>query len=437
MHKAHLRAATAAVRAIKTVWKRNLRTESLVRREISILKRLDHPGICRIYETFEDAHAIYLVLEFIDGKELFDEILQADHLSETKAAEIMYQIFNCLQYCHERHVVHRDLKPENIMTCHGDHGDEAPDVKLIDFGLAEIFSPLRPSSGGLLGTVDYMAPEARTGSDGPAADVWSAGMVLHALLLGCLPAGLHVDFASGNSLSRQATDLLSGLLQVDPAQRLSASLASVHPWFNSASSGRSADASGRFTAEMPSSLQALASFHGSGKLRRAALTALAMQLTGSQLQGLRAQFMLIDTDCNGRISKEELAMSVAMTLPGGAAQDVWAFVDSVFNSVDTDGSNEIDYTEWVAAALQEGAYRCDEALHAAFRVFDRDGSGGIDQRELSRLLAQSPEEIAKIMPQFDANGDGVIDFEEFKSIFEEVVPKMEGNLLKSCCTLSL
>mmetsp|Transcript_124204 Transcript_124204/g.345744 ORF Transcript_124204/g.345744 Transcript_124204/m.345744 type:complete len:160 (-) Transcript_124204:148-627(-) len=152
------------------------------------------------------------------------------------------------------------------------------------------------------------------------------------------------------------------------------------------------------------------------KLRRAALTALAMQLTGRQLEGLREQFMAIDADGNGRISKEELAESVAMMAPEQGAEDVRSWVEAVFDAVDTDGSSEIEYTEWVAAALEEGACRSEQAAWAAFRVFDVDGSGAIDHQELAHVLAETPEEIADWLPQFDINGDGVIDFEEFKRV---------------------
>jgi calcium-dependent protein kinase len=110
-----LKGAKSVVRAAKAVQKKSLEAEELVRREVAILKHLDHPNICRIMETYEDKGKIYIVLEFIDGQELFDEIAVSRVLDERVSAGIMRQVFSALQYCHERHVIHRDLKPENIM----------------------------------------------------------------------------------------------------------------------------------------------------------------------------------------------------------------------------------------------------------------------------------------------------------------------------------
>merc|ERR1719443_782770 len=123
--------------------------------------------------------------------------------------------------------------------------------------------------------------------------------------------------------------------------------------------------------------------------------------------------MAIDSDGNGRISKQELVESISASSPL-CPEDVKKWAESVFDSVDTDGSQEIDYTEWVAAAIHESTCRSEQTLLAAFRVFDIDGDGTIDEKEFARVLAQTPQDIASLLPQYDTNGDGVIDFEEFK-----------------------
>jgi len=424
---ARLKGAPSVVRAVKTVWKRNMKAQAFVRGEIKVLRRLDHPCICRLHETFEDHKAIYLVLEFIDGKELFDEIVECGCLDEAQAAVVMRQVFSALQYCHARRVVHRDLKPDNIMVQrHAQGSSSAPEVKLIDFGLAVMSSRLTRGRSGssVVGSADYLAPEARLGTCCPASDVWSAGMVLHALLVGFLPTWdadsdkVVIDLRGPQyaSVSPGAKDLLLGLLEADPHQRLDAAAAAAHTWSKGLEVGGCL-----MQPDMTPTLTSFVSFHRSAKLRRAALTALAMQLTSQQLQRSREQFLLVDTDGNGRISKEELARSIALSAPGGG-EDVRDFVESIFDSLDTDGSQEIEYTEWVAAALNEGAYQSEEALRSAFRIFDLDGDGTIDCSEIGRVMKQTPEEIAGFLPDFDANGDGVLDFEEFKKVFEHLLP---------------
>jgi calcium-dependent protein kinase len=422
-------------RAVKTVKKRNFRDEELVRREVAILRRLDHPCICRLLETFEDKQHIYLVLELIDGRELFDEIAEQQELNEVRTAGIMQQVFGALQYCHEQKVIHRDLKPENIMVRRSATGTPSsnfgtstqqniPEIVLIDFGMSMMCdgdSPSGAAGSSVMGTSDYMAPEALRGRAMAASDVWSAGMVLHALLVGYLPSSKQLlgyeSLTSGRSweeVSRPARDLVTDLLQVDPAGRLTAARAAGHVWT------RGAVSAALHPKQVNSMMQNFMSFHRSAKLKQAALTALAMQHMNQHLSGQREQFIAMDSDGNGRISKQEFINSIASAscLPPHEVHR-W---ESVFDSIDTDGSQEIDYTEWLAAAMHEVASRSEQTLQAAFRVFDADGDGRIDESEFTRVLRLCPDQVAAMLPKFDVNGDGVIDFEEFKHLLNVGAP---------------
>mmetsp|Transcript_18811 Transcript_18811/g.32957 ORF Transcript_18811/g.32957 Transcript_18811/m.32957 type:complete len:264 (+) Transcript_18811:2-793(+) len=241
-------------------------------------------------------------------------------------------------------------------------------------------------------------------------------MVLHAMLRGSLPkwdeAGKELDFEDGSykSLSASAKDLLKGLLALDPSARLDAAAALSHPFFVQGMEAKT-------PKDLTPTLTSFVNFHRSAKLRRAALAALATQLTSRQLRELREQFLLVDANGDGRISKEDLTMSIALSSPGGASEDVRMWVETIFDSVFLEGDREIEYTEWLAAVLQQGEYVSEEAVRAAFRIFDTDGDGYINQGELSQVLAQTPEEVACLLPEFDTNGDGVLDFNEFKGIF--------------------
>lgn len=413
VRRASLKGAESVARAVKTVRKCDSKAEELVWREIAILRHIDHPSICRLFETFQDARSVHMVLEFIDGRELFDEIIERRSLDERWAVGIMQQVFGALKYCHEKKIIHRDLKPENIMVTRlsGRNDEQVPRVILIDFGMAVMYTPgCTAAAGGSMGTNDYMAPECLRGHCTPASDVWSAGMVLHAMLIGCLPSSREI--ATGSSwdhVSSAARELVQGLLQVDLSRRLSAEQAAGHAWTAGVASIP------LLPKHVNKMMKNFTSFHGSMKLRRAALTALAMQLTSQQLNDYREQFVAIDSDGNGRISKQELINSISATSPM-CSSEVGSWVESVFDSVDTDGSQEIDYTEWVAAAIHESTCRSEQTLLAAFRVFDIDGNGTIDEKEFARVLAQTPQDIASLLPQYDTNGDGVIDFEEFKSL---------------------
>eukprot|EP00971_Amphidinium_carterae_P047463 934902-Amphidinium_carterae.1 len=121
--------------------------------EVDTLRKLDHPNICKLYEVFEDRHAIYLVIDLCEGGELFDRIVE-DELLENQACRYVRQIVTALRYCHESHgIIHRDIKPENVLFL---GSDEDSPIKLIDFGIACHFKELNLERRG---TEAYEAPE--------------------------------------------------------------------------------------------------------------------------------------------------------------------------------------------------------------------------------------------------------------------------------------
>lgn len=101
-----------------------------LRYEIDILKNLTHPNILRLFEVFEDKKYIYLVTEYCEGGELFDEIVSRGKFEEKDAANVIKQVLSAISYCHNQNVCHRDLKPENILIDSKDKNT----MKLIDFG---------------------------------------------------------------------------------------------------------------------------------------------------------------------------------------------------------------------------------------------------------------------------------------------------------------
>ncbi len=153
-----------------------------IRREIKILKLFRHPHIIRLYEVIETPTDIFLVMEYVDGGELFEYIVQRGRLLETEARKFFQQIISGIEYCHRYMVVHRDLKPENLLL------DSDKNIKIADFGLSNMMLDgnfLKTSCG----SPNYAAPEVITGKlyAGPEVDVWSCGVILYALLCGKLP----------------------------------------------------------------------------------------------------------------------------------------------------------------------------------------------------------------------------------------------------------
>ena len=126
--------------AVKTMQKKKIGDNlAKLKEEIKILAKLDHPNICKYYETYESPKHVYLIMEYCGGGDLFDKITshkEGSQFTEQKAADIMKKLFLGINHCHSNGVVHRDLKPENIMYKAGEQGID--DIKIIDFGLSKL-----------------------------------------------------------------------------------------------------------------------------------------------------------------------------------------------------------------------------------------------------------------------------------------------------------
>jgi calcium/calmodulin-dependent protein kinase I len=149
--------------------------------EVSILKELRHKHIIRLYDFFEDGKTYYLVMEQMNGGELFDRIVAKAYYNEKEARDTCKIVLEAVEYCHANNVAHRDLKPENLLLVHQDKDSE---VKIADFGFAKRCT--KPQSlTTQCGTPGYVAPEILEGIPyDTKADMWSVGVILYILLGG-------------------------------------------------------------------------------------------------------------------------------------------------------------------------------------------------------------------------------------------------------------
>lgn len=147
-------------------------------READLLATLSHPAIPRIFDYFSQGNSSYLVMEFIEGKDLEAIVTEAeDFLPEQKVVSWGIELCEVLSYLHNHKpqpVVFRDMKPSNVMIDHHDH------VRLIDFGIARVFQP--GQKGTMIGTEGYSPPEQYRGEASPAGDIYALGATLHHLL---------------------------------------------------------------------------------------------------------------------------------------------------------------------------------------------------------------------------------------------------------------
>ncbi|KAH3668595.1 hypothetical protein OGAPHI_002349 [Ogataea philodendri] len=206
-----------------------------IEREIIIMKLLNHKNVLRLYDVWETDNALYLVLEYVEGGELFDLLVESGPLPENTAVEFFRQIILGASYCHSLGICHRDLKPENLLL------DKQYNVKIADFGMAALESTDRLLETSC-GSPHYAAPEIVSGLQyhGAESDVWSCGVILFALLTGRLPFDdenirellLKVQRGSyeiHEDLSPEARDLISQMLTVDPEERIKTRDVLKHP----------------------------------------------------------------------------------------------------------------------------------------------------------------------------------------------------------------
>jgi serine/threonine protein kinase len=173
--------------AIKTVHKKDMKPIEIYqqRREIDVLKMSQHPNIVGLIDLFENSDYYYIVLEYMQGKDLFDYIqFRNFKLGEQRVKELSYQIGIAIKYLHSYGIVHRDLKLENVMMS---DNTESGVPKLVDFGLAKMIGP-NEKADEPFGTLGYVAPEVlRKEPYSFSCDLWSYGCIIYALLSGSLP----------------------------------------------------------------------------------------------------------------------------------------------------------------------------------------------------------------------------------------------------------
>ncbi|CAD8138137.1 unnamed protein product [Paramecium octaurelia] len=203
-----------------------------VTREIQILKQVRHPNLVQLYEQ------LFLVMEYVNGGELFEYIVQNQRIKDVEAIRFYSQLISGIEYLHKLHVVHRDLKPENLIL------DGRGKLKIIDFGLSNFYKTddlLKTACG----SPCYAAPEMIAGKryQGLQVDIWSSGIILFAMLAGYLPFEdpntnqLYKKIIAGDIkfpkfITNEAKDLVKNILNTDPSKRYTIQEIRKHSWFN-------------------------------------------------------------------------------------------------------------------------------------------------------------------------------------------------------------
>ena len=171
--------------AVKELLDTSCQSVEQFKKEAKILAKLNHPGLPRVTDYFEDYSSKYLVMDFIEGEDL-QKLLEktSGFISEEVVIQWMEQVLKTVEYIHENGVIHRDIKPSNIKLTPGGK------IFLVDFGIAKIGANSATMMGAQ-GFTPYMAPPEQytgTGRTGKYSDIYAIGATIYYLLTGQVPA---------------------------------------------------------------------------------------------------------------------------------------------------------------------------------------------------------------------------------------------------------
>ncbi|CAI2362808.1 unnamed protein product [Moneuplotes crassus] len=411
------------------VSKLNSQFHSLIQ-EILTLKKADHPNIVKIHEMYRDDETLYLVMEYVDGEELFDFIADRFKLKESEACDIIEQLVKSIRYLNTLGVVHRDLKPENIMI-----NKKTFQIKILDFGLSAYFdesSQLRSK----VGTPYYVAPEVLNGEYGKECDMWSVGVICYILLVGYPPFNsknlkkIYEKIREGKpdyyqseweNLSKDALDFTNKCIQKDIYKRMTPAKALTHSWITNKKT---------FKGEINTTvLRRLANFKSPDKLRKEIFQVLVCNVQPDTIYKMNEYFASLDVDNKGEISIKDVMKKF----------EELKFQSSRFDLLKSAyAENEdlkIQYTDFIARVLDITREVENDDLIRVFQHFDSDGSGKITKDDLKMVMKRkgenlSEEELNELIGQVDSslragkneNNRTEINFETFKNYMLKLSP---------------
>ncbi|KAM3866197.1 uncharacterized protein mylk4a [Diretmus argenteus] len=228
--------------AAKIIKAKTQKEKDVVKNEIVVMNHLDHANLIQLYAAYESRNDVILVLEYVDGGELFDRIIDENYtLMELDTVMFIRQICDGLQYMHKMYILHLDLKPENILCV----SRLTNKIKIIDFGLARIYKP-REKLKVNFGTPEFLAPEV-INYDYVSfnTDMWSLGVITYMLLSGLCPflgddnsetlnnilaCKWNFDEEEFIDTSDEAKEFISKLLVPNKSWRMGVAEALRHPW---------------------------------------------------------------------------------------------------------------------------------------------------------------------------------------------------------------
>jgi len=449
--------ATGQKVAVKIIRKDLVKAADLTKldSEIAVTKKIHHPNCIEFYNLFDFSNKLYIVMELATGGELFDRIIAKAHYSETEAAGCFTQLMSAIEYLHSIGIAHRDIKPENVL--YHTPAEDSP-IKLSDFGLAKALEgDANHAMMSMCGTPEYLAPEViqRKGY-GMECDVWSAGVILYIMLCGEPPfdqgAPMPLLFKTivnqqysfpnrlWSNISQDAKDVIKKMMVADVSKRLTPRGVLNHPWFKRY---QTADLP---TVQIPAAQQRLKDWKAASRRLKGAFSTFAALIRMSSealseipspaqqkqilakvrsdvkwMQVLRESFDMLDRDRDGTINLQNIADALRALNFTKSPEEL----QSMLERFDVHKTGGIDFDEFCImmgpAYYMRGSAAHEDELSVIFDAIDIQRTGTINPLELKDVMSRlgqsmTDAELNDMVRHADKNDDGVIDYDDFKSI---------------------
>lgn len=419
---AHQR-VTKQVAAIEPIGKASTSRDGL-EKHMSILRSLGHPNITRLKEVCEDEASYYLAFEFCIGGGLMEAVEErcmrqpADAVLVATCAS--FQVLKAVEYMHQKGICHRNLSTDAALLHSKDDDLQKWQVVVHDFAHACHFTKNKRMTEKVNSKEGFRSPEMAAGSGyTQACDIYSCGAILCALLFG----NPNPEAGTWRKSLSTAQTLVFRMMTSEAARPTSAECLE-DPFFKTMEDiGRGEEISARHLENMQRYCRA-------NKLKKLAIHVSASHLSDPEVLRMKDMFELVDADNSGQVSLAELKKAMQELMCHGGYRARAAIpqdVERLMDLLDVDGSATISYPEFIAAMTDRKHYTTDATCLAVFQIFDTNGDGHINRHELQQALKSKTFKdldfnlfpaIEEVMSS-DKDGDGNIDFEEFKAMMRD------------------
>jgi len=429
---------------------KNTPQEEFYKREINILKKLDHPYILKIFETYENQKTFDTICEFNDGRKINDEINDIGPFSEKIAANVIFQLLGVVNYLHNtKGIIHTRINPLTVTVNTYDDDNEYYDIKLNNFGnyLLKNLPPwkTKPNTLNLFteenDTIEkfFVAPETIKGNNyDESCDIYSIGILGYYMISGKIPyfncksplrsilSKNLPDFKipSFEHISEDGIKLLKGLINNNPKKRISINNALKSKWFINLDTRKTFKISKSHYKKIITNVK---KYNPSNKLQEISIAYLVHNIPDiDDVRDINKVFFSFNLTCDGKMSKEQMkeGFDTHLITKENDKKKFKKIIDDMFNMIDYNIDGFIEYEEFVRAGIDKKLFCEKEVLKFCFDFIDKDGSGKVSLSELKPFLSNDnrkfEEEIIKIKNDgnFNDNG-GFLTFDVFEKMMKK------------------